>query len=176
MSLGRVETERRVEALSGALRACGLRLTHQRLEVVREIAGTDEHPDGGAVYRAVRRRVPTISPDTVYRTLGTLSGLGLVRRVDAGGPVRFDANIARHHHFVCTRCGLVRDVDDAALDAWGRAPEITLPGTVESIEVQFKGLCRQCQSVVAAPAPGTVPARHPVLEREHPSERRVADE
>jgi len=157
--VGRAETERRVEALSGALRAGGLRLTHQRLEVVREIAGTDEHPDVGTVYRAVRRRVPTISPDTVYRTLGALTGLGLVGRVDAGGPARFDANTARHHHFVCTRCGLVRDVEDAALDAWGRVPVVALPGTVESIEVQFKGVCRQCQPAAARPARGRGPRR-----------------
>jgi len=158
--VGRAETERRVEAFTGALRAGGLRLTHQRLEVVREIAGTDEHPDAGAVHRAVRRRVPTISPDTVYRTLGALSALGLVGRVDAGGPARYDANTARHHHFVCTRCGRVRDVEDAALDAWGPAPVSVLPGRVESIEVQFKGVCRQCQPAAGArPIRGSRPRR-----------------
>ena len=52
-------------------------------------------------------RVPTISLDTVYRTVATLADLGLVRRVAlTPGPARYDANTTRHHHFVCTRCGL----------------------------------------------------------------------
>jgi Fur family peroxide stress response transcriptional regulator len=154
------ETARRVESLSASLRGGGLRLTHQRLEVVREIAGTDEHPDVETIYRAVRGRVPTISLDTVYRTLGVLAGRGLILRVGAaGGPVRYDANTSRHHHFVCTRCGLVRDVEEGSLDAWGPAPAIALPGSVESIEVQFRGVCWECRPAGARPARGSRPRR-----------------
>lgn len=137
--------EHRVESLSQALRHAGFRLTHQRLEVVREIAQTDEHPDVESVYRAVRVRVPTISLDTVYRTLATLADLGLVTRVAASpGPTRYDANVAHHHHFVCTRCGMIRDVDDRELDAV-RAPQSTAAlGSVEAIEVQLRGVCTDC--------------------------------
>ena len=147
MAVAPDEVDRRVEAFSFALRAEGLRLTHQRLEVVLAVAGSDEHPDVEQVYRAVRERVPTISLDTVYRTLGTLSDLGLVRRgTPTPGPMRYDANTTHHHHFVCTRCGLVRDVDDGKLDAvW--APRTTAAlGTVESIEVQLRGVCTHCQA------------------------------
>jgi Fur family peroxide stress response transcriptional regulator len=139
------EVERRVDEFSCALRAAGLRLTHQRLQVVGEVARSDEHPDVEQIYRAVRERVPTISLDTVYRTVATLSDLGLVRRVAlTPGPARYDANASHHHHFVCTRCGLVRDVDDRKLDAV-RAPRATASlGTVESIEVQLRGTCTRC--------------------------------
>jgi Fur family transcriptional regulator, peroxide stress response regulator len=139
------EVERRVDTLSQALRGAGLRLTHQRLEVVREIAQSDEHPDVEKVYRAVRARVPTISLDTVYRTLATLVDLGLVARVAATpSPARYDANTTRHHHFVCTRCGLICDVVDRELDAV-RVPRSTSElGSVESIEVQLRGVCTDC--------------------------------
>jgi Fur family peroxide stress response transcriptional regulator len=134
-----------VEVLSLALRGSGLRLTHQRLEVIREVARSDEHPDVEALYRAVRERVPTISLDTVYRTVATLGDLGLVRRVVlTPGPARYDANASRHHHYVCTRCGLIRDVDDESLDAV-RAPRGTASlGRVESVEVQLRGVCTAC--------------------------------
>jgi Fur family transcriptional regulator, peroxide stress response regulator len=140
------EVERRVELLARALRGAGLRLTHQRLEVVREIAQSEEHPDVESVYRAVRARVPTISLDTVYRTLATLVDLGLVARVVAtAGRTRYEANAAHHHHFVCIRCGLIRDVVDGELDAV-RAPQSTAAlGSVESIEVQLRGVCIDCQ-------------------------------
>jgi len=145
MAVATDEVERRVDSLSRALRASGLRLTHQRLEVVREVAQSDEHPDVESIYRAVRERVPTISLDTVYRTVATLGSLGLVRRVTATpGPTRFDANLDHHHHFVCTRCGLIRDVDDRELDAV-RAPRAAASlGRVESIEVQLRGVCAEC--------------------------------
>lgn len=145
MSVPPHETERRIRELTAALRAENLRLTHQRLEVVREIAQTDKHPDVESVYRGVRARMPTISLDTVYRTLATLAHRGLVNRVGTiAGPVRYDANVTRHHHFVCSRCGMVRDVTDPALDAV-RAPSGTSAlGAVESVEVQLRGICKEC--------------------------------
>jgi Fur family transcriptional regulator, peroxide stress response regulator len=152
------EAARRIESLSTALRVAGLRLTQQRLEVLREIAGTEDHPGVETIYGRVRERVPTISLDTVYRSLGALADLGLVRRVTtAGGPVRYDANLSRHHHFVCTRCGLVRDVESAQPDGWEPAAEALLPGTVESIEVHLMGMCAGCRRRESAPAGGKGP-------------------
>ena len=153
------EAARRVEAMADALRASGLRLTHRRLQVVREIAGTDEHPDVETIYRRARRRVPTISLDTVYRSLGVLADLGLIARfTGAGGPTRYDPNLSRHHHFVCTRCGLVRDVAGDMSDLPPPA-DIALMGTVESVQVQFKGICAHCAARVAAPAGDKNPHR-----------------
>ena len=131
--------------MTQALRDEGLRLTHQRLEVIAEIAQTDEHPDVESIYLSVRSRVLTISLDTVYRTLTTLAHHGLVRRVaTTGGPVRYDANVTRHHHFVCRRCGMIRDIVDPGLDAV-RAPARTAAfGAVESVEVQLRGVCKLC--------------------------------
>ena len=117
------EVERRLARLKSESRAAGVKLTHQRLEVFREVAASLDHPDADAIFREVRRRVPTVSLDTVYRTLWLLDDLGLVRTL---GPrresVRFDANLEHHHHYVCVRCGLARDLDSAALDAL-RVPE-----------------------------------------------------
>ncbi len=141
------EVQRRIESLTVALRAEGLRLTHQRLEIVREIAGTNAHPDVERIYDAVRERVPTVSIDTVYRTMAALVALGLVNRVSPmPGPARYDANLRGHHHFVCTRCGSVYDIEDIGLDQVQAPAATTALGTVESTEVQFKGVCRACSA------------------------------
>lgn len=141
------EVARRVDQLSRGLRDAGLRLTHQRLEIVRVIATDETHPDVEAVYRAVRERVPTISLDTVYRTLSTLAERDLISRVlFTPGPARYDANPARHHHFVCTRCGLIRDVEDADLDAIRPTAEVDRIGRSDAVAVQFRGVCAACQS------------------------------
>lgn len=147
MALRSDEIARRVEQLSQALREAGLRLTHQRLEIVRVLAADDTHPDVESVYREVRERVPTISLDTVYRTLATLTERGLVTRVlFTAGPARYDPNTARHHHFVCTRCGLIRDVEDGGLDAIGPTADVSRIGRPDTVTVQFRGVCAACQT------------------------------
>ncbi len=147
------ELESRVALLSQGIRDAGLKLTHQRLAILRMIAADETHPDVETVYEAVRERVPTISLDTVYRTLATLSERGLIMRVSfTAGPARYDANPARHHHFVCTRCGLVRDVKDEELDAIRPTGEVTQFGRADTVAVQFRGVCRECQDKEAGDA------------------------
>lgn len=140
------ETEQRAALLAEALRSTGLRLTHQRLEVAREIARADTHPDAESIYEGVRERVPTISLDTVYRTLATLTTLGVIKRVGiTPGPARYDSNVSRHQHFVCVKCGRIADVSSPSLDNI-KAPEQTRAlGRVESVEVQLRGVCKECQ-------------------------------
>jgi Fur family peroxide stress response transcriptional regulator len=138
--------DRRVSVFTQALRESGLRLTHQRLEVAREIACSDRHPDVEAIYHGVRERVPTISLDTVYRTLGVLERLGLIRRMEAlGGPARYDTNLEHHDHFICTGCGLIRDVYCGSYEGLEAPRSVAELGNVESITVQLRGLCRECQ-------------------------------
>jgi Fur family transcriptional regulator, peroxide stress response regulator len=64
-------------------RNSGVRLTDQRLEIFREVAASLDHPDAEAVFRAVQPRVPTVSLDTVYRTLWLLTDLGIVTTLGA---------------------------------------------------------------------------------------------
>lgn len=140
-------TERRLEHLRRAAREAGLKLTPQRLEVFREIAGTEEHPDVETVFRAVQARMPTVSLDTVYRTLWALRDLGLVTTL--GPPstgVRFDANLDRHHHFSCVRCGLVRDFESAALDDLPLPADLSRLGIAVEAHVEVRGLCAKCGS------------------------------
>jgi Fur family peroxide stress response transcriptional regulator len=152
MSVPPGEVESRFSLFAQALREAGLRLTHQRLEVAREIARTDLHPTVEAVYCGVRERVPTISLDTVYRTLGALERLGLINRVDAaGGAARYDANLEHHHHFICVRCGLIRDLSGASYEGLPVPDAATMLGEVRSITVQVRGLCKECQEQIQTP-------------------------
>jgi Fur family transcriptional regulator, peroxide stress response regulator len=145
LTVSATEVERRVSLFAQALRSEGFRVTHQRLEVAYEIARSDSHPDVETIYRGVRERIPTISLDTVYRTLGELERLGLVRRVIATpGPARYDANQAPHHHFVCDRCGLIRDLYSKGLDSVSAPDQTALAGRVEGVEVRFHGVCHEC--------------------------------
>lgn len=139
------EVDRRMERFGEECRRSGLRITHQRTEVFRELAGTGEHPDAETLYQRLRRRVPTISRDTVYRTLAALEARGLVRK--AGilfSRARYDANMACHHHFVCTECGRVSDFYSQALDNMPIPRSVASLGRIQSTHVQVRGVCSAC--------------------------------
>jgi Fur family peroxide stress response transcriptional regulator len=146
------ETERRLAHMKATAKGAGIKLTHQRFEIFREIAASAEHPDVDTVFRAVQARVPTVSQDTVYRTLWLLRDLGLATTLGPQGDgVRFDANLEQHHHYVCVGCGLVRDFESADLNAL-RIPEtVNQLGSVVEAHVEVRGLCARCQKSRRAP-------------------------
>ena len=139
------DTERRLEHMTATVKAAGSKLTHPRLEIFREIAASVEHPDVETVFSAVQARMPTVSQDTVYRTLWLLHDLGLATTL---GPrreaMRFDANLDPHHHYVCVRCGLVRDFQSADLDALRLPKTVKQLGTVVDAHVEVRGICARC--------------------------------
>ena len=117
MKVGKSEIQRRIERFEQMCRDAGVKLTHQRMEIFREVAQTGSHPDADTVWQGVRKRMPTISLDTVYRTLWLLNDLGLVGKLGAPREgTRFDANLSPHHHFVCVQCGLTLDFYSDELD------------------------------------------------------------
>lgn len=62
--MSRGQVDERVAHFMEVCRRYGIRVTHQRTEILRELAGTEEHPDAEAVYNSVRKRIPSISLDT----------------------------------------------------------------------------------------------------------------
>jgi Fur family peroxide stress response transcriptional regulator len=145
MRLSSAQIEGKLADFSGALHAAGVKATHQRIEIYREVLGAEHHPDAEAVYNGVRRRVPTVSLDTVYRTLWLLSGLGLIGTL--GQPrerVRFDPNTAPHHHFICTSCGEAIDFTSAEFDALAVPAAAAQLGHVQNAHVELRGVCNDC--------------------------------
>lgn len=144
-SIPKDELDHRVEHFVTACREAGLKLTHQRLEIFREVAKTTAHPDAEAVFAGVRARLPTVSLDTVYRTLWTLTEVGLINTL---GPrrdaTRFDGNLAPHHHFVCTACDAAYDFEAPALHQLAVPREARALGEVQASHVEFTGLCAKC--------------------------------
>jgi len=145
MAVAKAEIERRMRRFEDTCRQSGMKITHQRMEVFRELTRTDEHPDAETLYQNVRRRVPAISRDTVYRTLLSLEEQGLVRKAEIlFSKGRYDANTDRHHHFVCTTCGRVRDFHCETLDHLPIPESAASLGSIRSSHVQLRGICSAC--------------------------------
>src|SRR3954471_15790227 len=135
------------ERLETALRAGGHRLTSQRLVLHAVLADLGRHASAEEIARASAERLPGLSLPTVYATLDLFEDLGLVRRVDAGGPAAlFDPRTEPHAHFACRSCGAVSDLE-AAVDA--RAAQVAARATgaePDHVEVVLRGLCGACRA------------------------------
>jgi len=145
MKIARRDVDQRMARFVEVCRESGAKLTHQRMEIFREVAQTVDHPDVEKVFQGVRKRMPTVSMDTVYRTLWWLKDLGLITVL--GPPrerARFDANLSRHHHFVCTQCGLTRDFLCDQFDNLELPDSLLSIGHAEKAQVEVKGLCLKC--------------------------------
>lgn len=135
-----------MDGLSEACERLDIKLTHQRMEIYRAVVSSEEHPDADTVYRQVKKRIPTISLDTVYRNLRLMADRGLISIVGLSQEsLRFDGNMARHHHFTCVRCGLIRDFHSDAMSGLPVPEEAKAFGALLSVHLEVKGLCAGCQ-------------------------------
>ncbi|MBM4287845.1 MAG: transcriptional repressor [Deltaproteobacteria bacterium] len=133
------------EQLTKRLKERHISVTPQRLEILKSLMTRYDHPSADNIYQEVRRHLPMISFNTVYKTLETFCQLGLVVKINPLHEVaRYDGNVNPHTHLVCTRCHKVLDVD------WQWPDEVPLPTLnladfqATEVAVQIFGLCRKC--------------------------------
>lgn len=129
------------------LRERGLRVTAQRLAVLRAVSDTP-HVTADAVADTVRGQVGTISLQAVYDALEALVDAELVRRIQpARSAALFEARVSdNHHHVICRGCGRIGDVDCAVGAAPCLTPSDDLGYAIDEAEVIFWGLCPDCRA------------------------------
>ncbi|SNB45896.1 Fur family transcriptional regulator [Geobacter sp. DSM 9736] len=143
-----------ISRFENACREAGLRLTHQRLEIYRELASASDHPSAETLHQRLRQRMPMLSLDTVYRTLSTLAQYGLIHKVDtAESQSRFDAAPVKHHHLICSRCKEIVDFGWREIDEAPLPEEIHSWGCIGSKSIVAYGVCRKCLENEVPPSP-----------------------
>lgn len=168
MALSNDEIERRLKSFMDICRSRGLKATPQRREILRQVAQADEHPQADLICVRVRKRMPTVSADTVYRTLAFLEDNGLIRKLSRlHGSARFDANLCKHHHFICTQCGGAWDFYSEELDRFSPPPEVAMLGDVESVHAELHGICNACRAAGADDGTGETVPDEKQKEQEH---------
>jgi Fur family peroxide stress response transcriptional regulator len=131
--------------LEQAFQSAALRPTAQRYAVLEFLAQHSVHATAEEIFAAVNRNDPRASRATVYNNLRSLSNAGLVREVmSEGKAARFDANLRRHHHFVCERCHTVEDI--SWFDLPPSAGRAALGARdVSNYEIVFRGVRVPCR-------------------------------
>jgi Fur family transcriptional regulator, stress-responsive regulator len=133
---------------SAVLRQRGLRVTPQRLAVLRAVSDVP-HVTADLVADQARVEIGSISTQAVYNALADLTESGLVRRIQpAGSPARYEDRVGdNHHHLICRVCDRMLDVDCAV----GERPCLTAAEDhgyeIDEAEVIYWGRCPECAAV-----------------------------
>lgn len=136
---------RYADRVIGRLREEGLKVTPQRIAVVKYLDGNTLHPSVEEIHREVSRDFPTISLATVYNTLDTLEQIGEVQAVTID-PTRkhYDPETRPHHHLMCTSCRCIQDVFADYSSVLHVPDALAKQFRVKDTSVSFRGVCRDC--------------------------------
>lgn len=139
------EIKSKTEWFVNHCRQAGLKVTPQRIAVYQELLKTKEHPSAEILYQKVKRTFPSISLDTVNRTLLTLSEIGAAFVVEGSGDAkRYDAGSEKHQHFKCIKCRRIIDFHHKPFDDIKVPAYIDRKFKVLRKTVYIEGICDLC--------------------------------
>lgn len=122
-----------------------MRNTKQRKLILDNLRQRRDHPTAEGVYESLHREQAPVSLATVYRNLARLSEEGLILSLpDLGEGRRFDGQTAPHHHFFCSSCGRVFDLEFELPSSLKESVFRKIPGEVTQLQLQLHGICNQC--------------------------------
>lgn len=124
----------------------GIRLTPQRIAILKFLEGNTDHPTAEDIYRGIKGSYPTLSFATVYNTLQTLTERGEVLEITID-PTRkhYDPNTTPHHHIVCIKCNEIMDVFVDYSGVLKLPSHLLKEFKLIGNHVTFHGVCRKCQ-------------------------------
>ena len=121
-----------------------IKITSQRLEILKYLDEHHTHPDVEEIYSELKKKHPSLSRTTVYNSLEILKKNKIVQSLTiSGSELRYDAEESLHHHFLCKKCGAILDISITCPNM-----NRTLEGghRVEEVHGYFKGICKNCQT------------------------------
>ena len=122
-----------------------LKHSRQRDSIKEFLATRKDHPSADIVYMGVRQTFPNISLGTVYRNLTLLADIGEIARLRVGDGVdHFDYDTSPHYHFICSRCGCVKDLELPFTEELIEAAKESFTGEIEGQMTYFYGRCPEC--------------------------------
>lgn len=121
------------------------RNTKQRQLVLDAVRARCDHPSADEIYLDVRAVDNHISRGTVYRNLKILAQQGKILQVKLPNIDRFEAQLDKHYHLLCTKCDSVYDIPFPYYEAMDKQVAEKTGYIVERHRAIFEGICPKCQ-------------------------------
>ncbi len=130
------------------LRDHSLRLTSQRMAILKDIMENDGHRECDDIYSSLKRKHIKISRATIYRTLDILTKAGFVWKMDIGdGRYRYERRLdqSHHDHMICLECGTILEFVDQEIEKLQQELTRKHGFQLTSHTHQLFGICKDCQ-------------------------------
>ena len=137
----------RFEFIVQRLRDNGLKVTPQRLAILKILAKSEGHPSVEDIHVQITKDFPTMSLATVYKNISLLKSLGEVLELSLpDGSNRYDGNKPHPHpHVICITCQKIVDLDLHDLDNMKQEVERVTHVTILNHRLDFFGICSSCR-------------------------------
>lgn len=136
-----------VEMTVEKLRQSGYRATPQRLAIYDALCSAGDHPTVEQIYECAKKRDPTISLATVYKTLQVFTEIGLAREMGfRNESTRYDPKVDFHINVVCKKCGMVEDLEVEVLEKIPSIIARQIDFEVQGQSFEVYGLCSKCRA------------------------------
>lgn len=136
------------EQVRNSLSEKGLRVTPQRMAILKAVYALNNHPTAEQIIEFVRRSIPSVATGTVYHILDTLVANRIISRVKTDHDImRYEGITENHHHLYCSECDLIEDYIDEDLDKMlsDYFKNRPIPGfKLENIVLQIRGTFNKC--------------------------------
>ncbi|MCY7837257.1 transcriptional repressor [Bacillus haynesii] len=130
------------EQLVPLLKKRGLRITAQRVLILKTIASLGGHPSAEDIHR----ELPYMSLPTIYSNLKLFVKLGILKELSHGdAKSKYELFTSQHYHVICKSCGKIADLDYPHLKEVEHAAAQLTNFKVNSHFMGIYGICTTCQ-------------------------------
>lgn len=121
-----------------------IKLTKKRRLIYELLATRRDHPSAEEIFILAKSKIPEISLATVYNCLEALVRGGLIKQVvHEKGATRYCSNLYKHHHFYCTKCGKVYDIEGSD-QVCHLCVKVPTGFEISEFDIVLRGICNQC--------------------------------
>lgn len=142
-----VDLEANSDKILKQLKNAGFKMTDKRKAIIDLVVENKEkYLSAKDVFEHIKPAFPTVSYDTVYRTLATLLEEDILEHMefsDDAAKYRLKCQDEHHHHLVCIECGSTFPMDDCPMDV---LTEKVGDFKVVNHRFEIYGYCQECQT------------------------------
>ncbi len=133
------------EEAEEALRSYGCRVTQPRIAVLQALLELGGTVDAATLTARAQQLAPGIHEATVYRTVNTLTEVGIASHVHAGhGPSLVRLGGEQELVAVCDHCGKIEAVPAAPIDGLVEAMRLSSGFHLQPGHFALEGICGAC--------------------------------
>ena len=126
----------------GILKKHDLKVTPQRLELLKYLEKNRVHPTANKIYTDLKKKNPSLSKTTIYNSLETLKKNNIINELTIEKTEsRYEFEESMHHHFLCKSCGKITDID---IECPHLNEMLEGKNKIDEVHGYFKGVCEEC--------------------------------